>query len=545
MAYVEEQDLLINQDGTANDGELIEELEIGRVNVQVIEIPKEITVWNATSFIIGTMIGSGIFASPGSVLLDSKSVGMSLLAWVIAGIVALMGSACYAELGTLLPANGAEYTYIREGLSPLMAFLFTWTSSVVTRPGSQAIMIIIAGEYFAQLFFTNAPEWTTKGLAIGLNTIVLLINCRDNRYGTRLQDSTTFVKLLALVIIAIIGFVTLSRDGGKADTPVQNNLRPSNAFPAQVVSIGHFGLAVVGALFGYDGWNNANFIVAEMKNPSRDLPRALLMGIPLVVAVYILANIAYFAVLETGDIVNFDTGVINEGFAGRFGQAALGEAGKIILPLMIFASAFGATNGSLYTAARLVRESAHKGHFPRFLGDLWQWGRTPTPVPALLSQYLISTLLVVGSDFEALVEYFSASAWVFYFCAVFSLLRLRYTQPNAKRPFRVPTMIPILFLAIACCLVLSLVILAPLNSLISLGFIVIGVPVSVHGLQASVCDDGGTMTSQLYYCRDWMTRNTAWFKFEERSLGTNATVTFSRHLSMSESESDGDWDSSL
>lgn len=183
---------------------------------------------------------------------------MALLAWVVAGVIALMGSACYAELGTLLPANGAEYTYIHAGLSPLVAFLFTWTSSVVTRPGSQAIMILIAGEYFAQLFYSaEAPQWTAKGLAVGLNTIVLLINCRDNKWGTRLQDYTTFIKLIALVMIGIIGFVVLGRDGGKVDTPVQHNLSPENAFPAQKVSIGHFGLAVVGALFGYDGWNNA------------------------------------------------------------------------------------------------------------------------------------------------------------------------------------------------------------------------------------------------------------------------------------------------
>jgi amino acid transporter len=119
-------------------------------------------------------------------------------------------------------------------------------------------MILIAGEYFAQLFYSaEAPQWTAKGLAVGLNTIVLLINCRDNKWGTRLQDYTTFIKLIALVMIGIIGFVVLGRDGGKVDTPVQHNLSPENAFPAQKVSIGHFGLAVVGALFGYDGWNNA------------------------------------------------------------------------------------------------------------------------------------------------------------------------------------------------------------------------------------------------------------------------------------------------
>ncbi|EDQ87248.1 uncharacterized protein MONBRDRAFT_27450 [Monosiga brevicollis MX1] len=328
----------------------------GDVNIQVqLEPPRSLTLTNAITFVVGTMIGSGIFASPGSVLVDAKSAGMAFIAWIVAGLVALMGSACYAELGTLLPANGAEYTYINAGLHPVVAFLFTWTSSVVTRPGSQAIMILIAGEYLCKALSGTefVDEWTFKGVAVALNTVVLLINCWSSRWGAWLQDSTTAIKVMALVLISLLGLAWLAHFAQDPDSAAYRNLHGDNAFSSDRFSIGLFGLAVVNALFSYDGWNNANFCVAEMVNPARDLPRALVIGIPLVVVIYVFANLAYFAVLDLDSIADLEAGKPNESFASTFARVTMGRVGGVILPLLIFASAFGATNGSLYTAARL------------------------------------------------------------------------------------------------------------------------------------------------------------------------------------------------
>ncbi|EGD75260.1 solute carrier family 7 [Salpingoeca rosetta] len=443
-------------------------------------IPKTLTMWNGVSFIVGTMIGSGIFASPGSVLLQSKSVGVSLLAWVLSGIVALIGSACYAELGTVVPESGGEYVYINAGLNRFLAFLFSWASCMITRPGSQAIMILVSGEYLVRPFYTGGrepPVWVPKAAAIVLNTLIVLINSVSVKAATRLQSYSTALKVLVLVVISIVGLVFLARDASKDGTPAHDNL--SNGFKSTsgTVTAGAFGLSVINGLWSYDGWNNLNYITAEMKKPARDLPRALFIGMPLVIVIYLFVNVAYFAVLPLASIVDFENNTPNESFAADFASATMGAAGLVVIPLCIALSAFGAANGSAFTGARLVRESAVDGHFPAVFGNLWSLSAgSRAPVPALLSQYVLSSIMILTGNFDALVAYFSAAAWFFYFLAVLSLLRLRRIRKSAPRPFSVPLVVPIVFLVIAFFLVLSLIIQAPTDSLISLAFILSGVP---------------------------------------------------------------------
>ena len=176
------------------------------------ELPRTLSVYNGIGLIVGVMIGSGIFASPGLVLLASGSVGTSFFAWVAAGAVALMGAACYAELGTVVQDSGGEYVYIAAGLSELPAFLFTWASSTITRPGSQAIIILVSGEYFVRPFYDDIPpQWVAKGAALALCTVILIVNCVSIKASTRLQDSTTVLKLIALSMVSIIGMVFLSK----------------------------------------------------------------------------------------------------------------------------------------------------------------------------------------------------------------------------------------------------------------------------------------------------------------------------------------------
>lgn len=188
------------------------------------ELPRSLTVANGVGLIVGVMIGSGIFASPGLVLLASGSVGASFLAWTAAGCIALLGASCYAELGTVVQESGGEYVYLAAGLSELAAFLFTWASSTITRPGSQAIIILVAGEYAVRPFYGHVdaagtietpPLWVTKCAAVALCTIILIVNCVSVRASTRMQDVTTVLKLLALGMIAVLGVVFLAKHSGE------------------------------------------------------------------------------------------------------------------------------------------------------------------------------------------------------------------------------------------------------------------------------------------------------------------------------------------
>jgi amino acid transporter len=176
------------------------------------ELPRTLSVYNGIGLIVGVMIGSGIFASPGLVLLAAGSVGASFCAWVAAGLVALMGSACYAELGTVVQESGGEYVYLAAGLSELPAFLFTWASSTITRPGSLAIIILVSGEYAVRPFYDEQPPvWVAKGAALALCTVILVVNCISVKASTRLQDSTTVLKMAALAMVSILGLVFLSK----------------------------------------------------------------------------------------------------------------------------------------------------------------------------------------------------------------------------------------------------------------------------------------------------------------------------------------------
>lgn len=187
-------------------------------------------MWSGASFIVGTMIGSGIFASPGSVLLQAKSVGLSLVAWTLSGLIALFGSACYAELGTRLQASGGEYVYIDAGLNSFLAFLFSWSSCIITRPGSQAIMVLVSGQYFVRCFFLNGEEpasWIATIVSIFMNTTLVLVNSVNVRFATALQSYSTAVKVLVLIVIAVIGLVYLGRDAQRSDSPAHDNLANS------------------------------------------------------------------------------------------------------------------------------------------------------------------------------------------------------------------------------------------------------------------------------------------------------------------------------
>ncbi|XP_035827654.1 b(0,+)-type amino acid transporter 1-like [Aplysia californica] len=231
------------------------------VNLENMELKRELGLVGGISFIVGCIVGSGIFVSPAGVLGSTGSVGLSLVVWVGAGLIALLGSLCYCELGTLIPKSGGEYSYLRKAFGNVPAFLFTWVSVVLVRPSSLAVMSLTFGTYFATLFpVCGSPKFLPELAAIVCLLTIMLLNCYSTKLSAQLQIITTVAKVAALLVIVVGGLIKLAEGNTKE---LNTGFTGSTTDPSTIA------LAFYDALWAYDGWNNLNYVTEELKNPSK------------------------------------------------------------------------------------------------------------------------------------------------------------------------------------------------------------------------------------------------------------------------------------
>ncbi|RDD44098.1 b(0,+)-type amino acid transporter 1 [Trichoplax sp. H2] len=426
-----------------------------------LKLKRQVNLISGITLIIGTMIGSGIFISPKGVLLGCGSIGLTLLVWTGCGLIALGGSISYVELGTMINMSGAEYAYILKGIGELPAFLFAWTSIIIIKPSTASAIAMAFAEYTTQPFFPGCspPPSVMKLLAAFCIATIAFINCYSVKWATKLQDIFTVAKLIAVFGLVIIGFVELGR--GRVQN-FQSSWEGTETNAAVVA------LAFYQGLWAYDGWNNLNFAIEELKQPQRNLPRAALIGIPLVTVIYITVNVTYFTVLTRQEIL--ESAAVASSVADRI----IGQVPWLV-PMFVAFSTFGACNGSSFGAARLNFVAARRGHLPKVLSMI-QRDRL-TPMPAIIFQAFISIILLIPNDFNSLINYFSFSAWLFYGTTFVSLIVLRRRMPDADRPFKVFIIIPMIMVGIACYLVIAPIVQAPVEALIASIFIIAGIPV--------------------------------------------------------------------
>lgn len=431
-----------------------------------VELKKQLGLLNGVAIIVGIIVGSGIFVSPKGVLLEAGSVGLCLLVWALAGIMCGIGAMCYAELGTCITTSGADYSYIMQAHGNLPAFLYLWVCLAVIMPTGNAITALTFANYILQPGFPTCgpPEAAVTLLAALCLTLLTFINCSNVAWATRVQDIFTFTKILALVIIIITGIVKLAMGS------TENFEAP---FEGSTTQPGKIALAFYSGLFSYSGWNYLNFVTEEMKEPYKNLPRAIWISLPLVTVIYILSNVAYFAVMSPAEMLASDA------VAVTFADRTLGVM-SWVMPVFVACSTFGSLNGAIFTSSRLFFVGARHGHLPGFLATINM--KQMTPLPSLLFGCITSLIMLSSSDIYALINYASFVETLFIGMSVSGLLILRITRPNLERPIRVNLFFPIFYFIICVFLIITPLTSSPMECLMGLIMIATGIPIYMLGV---------------------------------------------------------------
>ncbi|KAK4148200.1 amino acid permease-domain-containing protein [Dichotomopilus funicola] len=478
-----------------------------------LEKHKTLTYLNGLSLIVGLIIGSGIFSSPSQVNSNAGSPGAALIVWTVAGVLAWTGAASYAELGGAIPLNGGSQVYLSKIFGELAGFLFTWVAVLVLKPGSAAIIAIIMGEYLVRAVIGPEAEtvnvWVNKSVAVAGLALVTFLNCVSTRLGTRINDMLMFLKFVALLGVTVIGIVVAATGFSASGQPANRDWKDHAWFEGTHMDASAWAVALYAGLWAFDGWDNTNYVVGEFRNPGRDLPRVIHTAMPLVIAGYLLANIAYFLVLPLTTLNSTNT------VAVMFGHRVFGPVGSLVLALIVSASCFGALNSSAFTSSRLVYVAGKEGYIPSIFGRLGRaTGTNPsnnihtlsssrsgttvarrfakrltalvgdddhglffTPIPALLLNAALTTGYIVVGEFGTLVTFYGVAGYTFYFLTVLGLIVLRVREPNLERPYRTWITTPIIFCCVSLFLLSRAVFAQPLQTLIVVGFVVAGVPV--------------------------------------------------------------------
>uniref|UniRef100_A0A182QT17 Amino acid permease/ SLC12A domain-containing protein n=1 Tax=Anopheles farauti TaxID=69004 RepID=A0A182QT17_9DIPT len=426
-----------------------------------IEMKKELGLMDGVAIIVGVIVGAGIFVSPKGVLRYSGSIGQAIIVWVLSGALSMVGALCYAELGTMIPKSGGDYAYIGEAFGPLPAFLYLWVALLILVPAGNAITAITFAQYLLQpLWPTCEPPYeSVRLLAAVITCLLTAINCRNVKWVARVTETFTGMKVLALMVIT----------GAGAWYLIQGNTELlEDPFANSKVQPGFIAVAFYNGLFSYSGWNYLNFVTEELKDPYRNLPRAICISMPMVTIIYVITNIAYFAVLPPDEMLS------SQAVAVTFAEKMLSFMAWT-MPLFVACSTFGSLNGAIFASSRLFFVGARNGHLPAALSLINI--NCLTPVPSLLFLCALTLLLLFIRDVFAIINYVSYVEILFIFISVAGLLRLRQKAPDAHRPIKVSLVVPIVFLLTAGFLVIFSVFESPMEVGIGTLIILLGIPV--------------------------------------------------------------------
>jgi amino acid transporter len=395
----------------------------------------------AIAIVVGIVIGAGIFKAPSLVAMNSPTEGWMLAAWVLGGLVSIVGALCYCELATAYPSAGGDYHFLHRAFGRHVSFLFAWSRFAVITTGSIALLGFVFGDYMSQV----VPLGPWSAAIWGAAAIVALtwLNVRGVKQGAATQVALTVLEVGGLVLVFVAGIVCAAAGLG-ASAPAAAAAAP--AAPAAAFSLPAFGFAMVFVLLTFGGWNEGAYISAELRDRQRNMLRVMVGSLLLVTLLYLGANWAYLAGLGLGGMAK------SQAVAADLLGIAFGKTGEVLISIMVAIAALTSINATMIVGAR---SNFAAGRDWEALGRLGEWvDERGTPVNALLLQGAFALVLMLlgiatGGGFSTMVEYTAPVFWLFFLLAGASLFVLRWREPDTPRPFRVPLypVLPLLFCA--------------------------------------------------------------------------------------------------
>jgi basic amino acid/polyamine antiporter, APA family len=453
-----------------------------------ITLIRGLTLIAAVSIVIGNVIGTGVFLKTRVMTCNVGTPGMVIFVWVAAGVLSLAGALTYAELAAMMPRAGGEYVFVREAYGPGLGFLYGWMQVFIAKTGSQASLAIafaiflniltdgaLASNYFTlNLGGFQIPFGRMQLVALAAITIVTLINCATVYVSGQLAAFLTAIKI-ALVLGVGLGAFFFARGGEWAHFSMVNvGGLCEGVSPAARVGMAGFGAAMLGALWGYDGWNNLTLVAGEVKNPQRNIPLGLIGGMFVIITLYVFVNIAYYYALSPTEIASIPQA---SSVATEVAKSFLGPIAVSLIAAALLASTVGTLHTSILTGARVPYAMSRDRLFFQNLARLSH--RTHVPIGALILQGIWAGLLTLSGSFDTLTDYVIFGSWIFYGLVTASVFIFRRRMPDAERPYRAwgYPVVPVLFLLVTAWLLINTLWATPRQALVGLGLIALGLPV--------------------------------------------------------------------
>jgi APA family basic amino acid/polyamine antiporter len=408
------------------------------------ELVRGLSLTATIMIVAGSMIGSGIFRKPSSMAQQLGSPELLIIIWIAAGLITFIGALINAEVSGMIDATGGQYVYFRKMYGDFTAYLYGWSILAVIQTGSQAAIAYVFAEYLG--YFIKYPQLSkhfqefsiympmvgnihpfldfgTKAVAIFCIVFLTGVNYIGVVFGGVVQTIVTYIKIISIILISV--FLLLLGNGSFSNIYTGFTIPESNTTNL----IAMIGLAFAGAFWAYDAWNNVTYVSGEVKNPRRNIPLSLLWGTLIVMAVYVLINVAYLYVLPIGEMAKSPL------VAASAAEKVFGANGASLISIAVIISTFGALNGSILATARVPFAMARANLFFKDLGKVHP--KYGTPHVSLIVQGIWSCVLVMSGSFDTITDYVIFAAWLFYFLGALGVFVLRKKMPDVQRPYKV------------------------------------------------------------------------------------------------------------